>query len=319
MNKRERVLAAMNNQLVDRPPVGFWFHFTGEKGMGQACVQAHLDYYNHIDVDIVKVMCDGYFPYPIEETITCAADWRKLKPLPADHPFIEEQVARAKAIRAGLRDDMCMFYNVFAPFSYIRFGSSEELVMRTLREDPDAVMAALDAIGQSCVTLARRLCTEGTCDGLYYCVQGGEKNRFTPEEYRKYITPSDKLVLEGINPLTDNNILHCCGWAGDANNLEVWRDYPVKCFNWAAFIENLSVPEGKRFFGGKCVLAGFDNRVSGPLFSGNRQQIEALTDALLDETQGLPGIMLGADCTLPAEVDVQHFQWVEDAVKRRFA
>ena len=27
MNKRERVLNAMNNQPVDRVPVGFWFHF----------------------------------------------------------------------------------------------------------------------------------------------------------------------------------------------------------------------------------------------------------------------------------------------------
>ena len=44
MNKRERVLAAMNNQTVDRPPVGFWFHFPKEQSMGEACVQAHLNY-----------------------------------------------------------------------------------------------------------------------------------------------------------------------------------------------------------------------------------------------------------------------------------
>ena len=64
MNKRERVLAAMNLQPVDRPPVGFWFHFLAEQGVGQACVQAHHDYYNHIDVDMVKIMCDSYFDYP---------------------------------------------------------------------------------------------------------------------------------------------------------------------------------------------------------------------------------------------------------------
>jgi len=27
-NKKELVLAALNNQPVDRVPVGFWFHFT---------------------------------------------------------------------------------------------------------------------------------------------------------------------------------------------------------------------------------------------------------------------------------------------------
>ena len=47
MDKRERVLACMNHLTVDRPPVGFWFHFSDEQKMGAACVQAHLDYYNH--------------------------------------------------------------------------------------------------------------------------------------------------------------------------------------------------------------------------------------------------------------------------------
>jgi hypothetical protein len=40
------VIAAMNNQPVDRPPVRFWFHFKAEQSKGQPCVDAHLDYYN---------------------------------------------------------------------------------------------------------------------------------------------------------------------------------------------------------------------------------------------------------------------------------
>ena len=63
MDKRERVLACMNHLPVDRPPVGFWFHFREDQKLGQACVQAHLDYYNHVDVDMVKIMCDGYYDY----------------------------------------------------------------------------------------------------------------------------------------------------------------------------------------------------------------------------------------------------------------
>ncbi len=46
MTKRERVIAAMNNQRVDRPPVGFWFHFKAEQSKEQLCVDTHLDYYN---------------------------------------------------------------------------------------------------------------------------------------------------------------------------------------------------------------------------------------------------------------------------------
>ena len=90
MNKRERVLAAMNLQPVDRPPVGFWFHFQAEQGVGEACVQAHLDYYNHIDVDMVKIMCDSYFDYPnpVAKAVKEPKDWYAMKPLGKDSPFI---------------------------------------------------------------------------------------------------------------------------------------------------------------------------------------------------------------------------------------
>ena len=177
MDKRERVLACMNHLTVDRPPVGFWFHFSDEQKMGAACVQAHLDYYNHVDVDLAKIMCDGYFDYPnpLAQSVQKASDWYHLKPLGKNHPFLREQVDRAKAVKDGLKDDMCVFYNVFAPFSSIRYGTSDELVMAHLREDPQAVAYALGIIAEDNSTLCELLMTEAGCDGIYYCVQGGEK------------------------------------------------------------------------------------------------------------------------------------------------
>ncbi|MGI5898532.1 MAG: hypothetical protein ACOX8S_01240 [Christensenellales bacterium] len=41
-----------------------------------------------------------------------------------------------------------MFYNVFAPFPSIRFGTSDEFVMGSLREAPEALLHALDTIAQ---------------------------------------------------------------------------------------------------------------------------------------------------------------------------
>ena len=45
-------------------PLGFWYHFGGEQAMGEACVQAHIDYVKSWDPDILKIMCDSYFPVP---------------------------------------------------------------------------------------------------------------------------------------------------------------------------------------------------------------------------------------------------------------
>lgn len=316
MTKRERVIAAMNNQPVDRPPVGFWFHFKAEQSKGQPCVDAHLDYYNKVDVDIAKLMCDGYFDYPnpAAKSVKEAKDWYDMKPLGADSPFVREQVERAKAVKAGLTSDCLILYNVFAPFSTLRFGAGNDIVMKHLREDPAAIAYALDVVAQDNAVLCELLLTEAKIDGVYYCVQGGEKDRFTPEEYTKFVTPSDLAVLERANKFSDCNVLHCCGWAGIPNHLEVWQNYPAKAINWACFVENVDLTEGKKFFGGKCVLGGFDNRGDSLIVNGTKEEIQAYAKELVAKS-GTTGIMIGADCTLPGSIDVNRIQWVVDAVK----
>ncbi|MBR4865916.1 MAG: hypothetical protein IKU11_04460 [Clostridia bacterium] len=316
MTKRERVIAAMHNQPVDRPPVGFWFHFKPEQAKGQPCVQAHLDYYNRIDTDIAKLMCDGYFDYPnpVAKNIKDAKDWYDMKPLGPESDFIREQVERVKAVKAGLQSDCLVLYNVFAPFSTLRFGAGDEIVMAHLKEDPAAIAYALEVVAKDNALLCELLFTEAGVDGIYYCVQGGEKDRFTPAEYREYVTPSDLAVLEHANKFGDLNVLHCCGWAGIPNHMEVWQDYPAKAINWACFVENMNLTEGKAFFGGKCVLGGFDNRAQSLIVNGTREEIEEYTRTLVEKA-GKTGVMIGADCTLPGTIDVERIGWVVDAAK----
>ena len=231
-------------------------------------------------------MCDSYFDYP--------------------NPV-------AKAVKEGLKDDMVVIYNVFAPFSLIRFGVGDDLVMDHLKKDPAAIAYALGVIAQDCCLLSELLVTEAGIDGIYYCVQGGEKNRFTPEYYREHITPPDKKVLEHANKFSTTNVLHCCGWAGIPNNMEIWQDYPAKTINWACYIEDMDLTQGKEFFGGRCVLGGFDNRPQGVLYSGTKEEVAAEIRKLV-ENAGKTGVILGADCTLPATVDINRFGWVVEAV-----
>lgn len=323
MEKRTRVLNAMNKKEVDHVPVGFWFHFSGEEAAGDTCVQAHLKYYRETDLDFVKIMCDSYFPYPLPE-IRAAEDWKALKPLTAEDPFIREQVARAKAIVGEIGRDRCVFYNVFAPFSSLRFGAeavgvSDAGVMAHLKENRNAVMYALDVIAQSNALLAELLITEAGCDGIYYCVQGGEHDRFTPEEYRRTISPSDLYVLEHANRFSENNILHMCGWAGAKNRLSLWKDYPAKVVNWAVHVEGVSLEEGRYLFGGRTALGGFetfwDGQVQrGVLYHGSKEELQAYTRELI-LNHGKTGLMLGGDCTIDAKLDWERLRWIVEAAR----
>lgn len=323
MDKRTRVLAAMNGQEVDHVPAGFWFHFQGKEAEGEACVQAHLKYYRETDLDFLKIMCDGYFTYPMPE-IKYSGDWKQVKALDREHPFIREQVERAKAIVKEIGGERCVFYNVFAPFSSLRFGAeqvgvNDAKVMEYIREDSGAVMQALNAIAQTNALLAELLITEGGCDGIYYCVQGGERDRFKPEEYRKLITPSDLYVLEHANRFSENNIIHMCGWAGNGNQLELWKDYPAKVVNWAVYVEGVSLEEGRSYFGGRTVLGGFETHWDGTvqegiIYNGTKEELQAYTRELISG-YGKRGLMLGGDCTIDAAIDWERVRWIVEAAR----
>lgn len=321
MDKRTRVLNAMNKQPVDHVPVGMWYHFSGENTRGEACVQAHLDYYRDTDLDFLKVMSDAY-TYPIPDSIRKADDWWKLTPLGPDHPYIRGQVERAGRIVEEIGKERCVFYNIFAPFSCIRQGTSDEMVMKHLGENRPAVMHALDVIAQDLALLSQLLVTEAGCDGIYFCVQGGEKDRFTPEEYKAIVRPSDLYVLEHVNRFSDTNILHCCGWAGEPNNLSLWKDYPVKCVNWAVYVEKLPISEGRVLYGDKAVLGGFETlhlnpemtKYQGLLYTGTKEEIQAYTKELI-LFSGKRGLLLGGDCTIASFTDHERIRWVVEAAR----
>lgn len=307
MNKRERVITALKGGEPDRVPAGFWFHFGGEAAKGQGAIDAHIDYFKKCNLDMMKIMCDSYFDYPNPLQVEKAEDWYRIEPMGPDHPFFREQVERTRAIVEAVGQEALVLYTVFAPFSSIRFGYGDELVMRTIREDPKAVCHALDVIAEDNRMFVKALFAAGA-DGIYYSVQGGEKNRFTVEEYRRMITPSDRAVLDYANTLGELNILHCCGWAGDRNNIEVWQDYEAAAVNWAVYVEKMGMREGRDFFPNvKCVLGGLDNTPAGVLYKGTDDELKAEIRRLCAKT-GRSGFILGADCSIQSDTPYERIR-----------
>lgn len=119
MDKRTRVLNAMNQKEVDHVPVGFWFHFSGEEAVGESCVQAHLKYYRETDLDFVKVMCDNYFPYPLPGAMKKPEDWRQLKPFGQKSSFHCRAGRKSqKDCRGNRKRKMCILQCVCSVLFY---------------------------------------------------------------------------------------------------------------------------------------------------------------------------------------------------------
>ncbi|MET3558153.1 uroporphyrinogen decarboxylase [Streptococcus rupicaprae] len=332
VTKRELVEKAFNGEVVDRVPVGFWFHFTEKhewlnglesEEIYQKNLRGHQNFLKTVQPDFIKLMSDGFFRYPnptIHTNLKSAEELNDIKPLPDNHPWFEKQVQLLKEIKASFEEDIVAVYNIFSPATHLKWqladevSSGDDRLADLLLENPELVQNALNVIAEDLAKLVKRLLAEVLIDGIYLSVQKIQDERIATDAYPKYIQPADLIVLEAAEGEKGLNILHICGYEGATNDVTVFKDYPVKVFNWAVKPEGISLKEGRKLFGGKTVLGGFENEKDSLIAHGTRQEIEDEVQAILAET-GRQGIILGADCTIPSNIDTERIQWVRNAAK----
>lgn len=328
MSKRQLVLDALNNKPVERIPVGFWFHFADRSEFHDGLrnpdiirknIEGHKKFVKEFKPDFVKLMSDGFFEYPNPVLLNTEnpEEFLKIKPIGPDHPWIEKQVELVRTLTDSFGNEVLTFYNVFAPATYFKLlhrNNGNKVLADLILKNKDAIKHALNTIAQDLGELARRVISEGKADGIYLSVQNVQDSRITPDLYREVIAPAELLVLETANRYSENNILHICGYEGSRNDLTIYVNYNAKAVNWAVNVEGVSLAEGKKLFGGKAVIGGFDNKPGGILHSGSKEEIEALTEKLVRES-GKIGIILGADCTVPSDIDLKRLDWVRNKAK----
>ncbi|MDR1212463.1 MAG: uroporphyrinogen decarboxylase [Spirochaetaceae bacterium] len=344
MNKRELVLNTFHNEETERVPVGFWFHFAKNEledvfekpELLSINLEGHRKFYREFQPDFVKIMTDGFFAYPNEvfRKAASAAELKATKPIGEGHPWIRKQIEFAKTLTGEFGKEVLCFYNIFSPATLFKFlrtnaiadsgqkagaaNPQDRLLAGFIEEgsrDTDRGLAgAFAAVASDLAALAEGVITEGGADGIYYSVQDVADPGIDSAAQQAALAPGDHAVLEAANKAGGLNILHICGYAGHSNKLDHFVDYPAQVINWAACFEGIKLGEGKRLFGGRPVIGGFDNTREGILYSGSRKEIEEETGRLLSES-GRVGVALGADCTLPRDIDYRRLEWVRQAAR----
>ena len=317
MNKRERVIAAFKGQETDHVPVCMWQHvpekYWADDNLFAEC---QLNAYKNTDVDFMKLSGDRYFtwPSPVLDRIEKAEDLYRLEPLGPNHPHIRGQIEQTKKIVAGLKGECVALYLVFVPLSCLRLKIGYPKMMQLIRENPDAMKYACNVIAEDQKLLVNGIIREAGADGIFYSVQNGEVDRFTYEEYRDWVTPSDKAVLDYANSISDMNAIHFCAWEGTPNRLSVWEDYHAPVISWSRYMDIPDIREAKKHFG--CtVWGGFDNRPGTFLYTASREEIEKETANLIQQG-GKQGYILGADCSIHDELQEERIRWVAEAARK---
>lgn len=302
MNKVERVRAALADRNVDRVPASFWFHFPRAQAHGAASVRAHLDYYAASGVDYLKIMNEH--PYRANVEIRAPSDWRKVRPAPLSAPFYQAQLDEIKRITDALGGECLAITTLFGPFASGNHAS-DSAVTEHLHADAGAVSQGLAAVAESLAAFAGA-CVDSGASGIYYAAQGGERDRFSSEMFVEHIRPHDLTVLEAIVGHGEFHLLHICG---EGMRLEDYADYPAHAVNWAVDKGNLGLEEGRALFG-RTVVGGMDSR--GVMVDGTADEIQAAVQAIIADF-GTRGLILGADCTFPTDIDVDHIRIAVEA------
>lgn len=310
MTKKERVLATLRGETPDRPPVCFWQHFGALEP--KQTVAEHVRFFQESGEDILKMMCDEFFEYPLQGAKT-PADFLALRPLGRDSYYVRGQVERATQINEALKGEVFSLYNAFSPYASLKHAMGDAPSMKLIREAPEAAQHIMKVICEDTCYMIEGILKESGTAGMMLPLQGADDAHFTTDEYAAIVAPTEKEVIECADALSRTNLLHFCGWDNLPNHLEWWDKYPGAMINWDVDVEGFGLKEGKTRFPGRVLLAGFNNRAGTLLDTGDKESIRSFTRQLVSEA-GKTGIIIGADCSLPGGIDRAHLRWVSEAL-----
>lgn len=320
MTKKERVIAAIEKRETEGIPSSFSLHFPQDKKTGEACVKAHLNFFKETDTDIRKIMNENLIP--VFGRIHSPEDYDRLIPeMTLNDDFMKRQIELTKAVLEGCEKDvftMGTLHGICASGIHpieqagINYYAARQMQVDFLRWDEEKMLSAMQRITNVLCDLAKAYIEAGV-DAVYYAALGGESCFFTDEEFEKWIKPFDLQIMDAIKEAGGYCFLHICK---DGLNMKRYREYAehADVINWGVYEAPYSLQEGKELFEGKTIMGGLPNR-SGVLIDGTEKEIEEEVRSIVNSI-GSKGFILGADCTLATEQDLEKVKMAVNAARQ---
>ncbi len=312
MTRRERILAAIRREPVDRVPYAVWRHFPAVDRSPAGLAQATLRFHDHYGSDFIKITprsgaaveawgcveADEVLPDAHRACLSCAvrsaADWKRIRPVdPGAAPGYVEQIETIVRLGFDRRiGDAPVMPTLFSPLSLARKLSGDRL-QADLREHPGLVSDALDAIGETLVRFADLALREGI-SGIFYSIQAASGSVHAEETYLRYGEPWDRRILESVKGRSILTIVHC---HGDRLMFDRLASLPGDAWNWDDRATPPSLREGKVQTSG-AVVGGLDQWRT--LRDGTPEGAAEEAQDAVDQTDGI-GLIVAPGCVLPMQ------------------
>jgi len=210
MNKIERVRATLAGRPVDRAPFTVWYHFGNQHAPAERTAQVHLEFFDHYDLDVLKLMNDYDYPMPAGlEVVATAQDLGRLQPFdPTKTPF-GTQLQTVELVARALRDRALFVDTVFNAWNTLKRNLVREAMPGLMAEQPQAVEAALRIVNDNLIRYAQASLERGAA-GIFLSVPATAES-VTSEQYERFMRPFDLAFLEAIRGRGECHVLHAHG------------------------------------------------------------------------------------------------------------
>ena len=254
MNKIERVRAALAGRPVDRAPFTVWYHFGTQHVPAERAAQVHLEFFDHYDLDLLKLMNDYDYPAPDGvEVVASAADLGRLQPFdPAATPM-GRQLQTVELVAHALRDRALFVDTVFNARNTLKRNLVRDAMPALMAEQPKAVETALQIVNDNLIRYAQASLARGAA-GVFLSVPATQES-LTREQYERFMRPFDMAFLEAIRPFGEFHVLHA---HGKEIYLDRLQDYPVHAISWADREGGPSLAEMRRLTP-RALMGGIDH------------------------------------------------------------
>jgi len=305
MTKKERIIAAINKQEVDRPPFSMWYHLPQVDQDPVQLAQAQIEQAHMYDLDFIKMMPFGNYgaqDFGLSVDFYCTKtqpalekkfaiddvkQWTELEALPGCFGSHGKQLMLAKQIQKQLKgEEIPYVQTIFSPLTTAKKLAGPR-VFEDMRSHPGYVHQALQAITETTIDFIN-LNIEAGVAGFFFATQCANKDWVTESEYDEFGVAYDLQVINAFKDITYFNIVHI---HGDNTMFEKIEAYPCNCINWHDRWVSPSMAEARKI-SDKCFLGGINEEW---LSHAKPEEIGAhIREGAL--SAGLEGLMITPGC-----------------------
>lgn len=306
MTHRERVVATLAQQEVDRPAISLWRHFGGIDMTSEGLTDAMVGFQRAFDFDFVKFMPTGTYTiidwgaetvWEPNDTgirtvrrlpVRSADDWARLPLLDTSAGVLGMVNAALEQTVATIGPTTPVLQTIFSPLTTARKLGGTATIAH-MRQHPEAFAEGMAVIER----VTARLIDDAIARGadIFYAVQSGTADILTRDELETWESAVANRLLQGL-PAETIVVLHTHGDYLWFDEVAAWD---VAAINWHDQLTGPSLTAArqrtdKAFIGG--IEAWSDLR------SGTRAEIDARVRTALASASH---VIIGPGCVIPTD------------------